>query len=127
MSHGKDCFLDRESLGVEFQKPKFKHDYVEYAETWGEADTIARLKDATIAVINKVPMTAKVLGELPNLKLIAVAATGTDVVDKAAAKARGILVTNVKGYAPYHRSRTLFSLDFCSQPQSGSLCPDQAQ
>ena len=110
----KIAFLDRESLGVEFQKPKFLHDYVEYAETWGEEQTVARLQDITIAVINKVPMTAKVLAQLPKLKLIAVAATGTDVVDKAAAKARGILVTNVKGYAhttvPEHCLALIFAL-----------------
>ncbi|MDI9409304.1 MAG: D-2-hydroxyacid dehydrogenase [Candidatus Pacebacteria bacterium] len=110
----KIVFLDRESLGVEFQKPQFKHDYVEYAETWGEAETITRLKDATIAVINKVPMTANVLSQLPHLKLIAVAATGTDVVDKAAAKSKGVLVTNVKGYAhttvPEHCLALIFAL-----------------
>ncbi len=70
---------------------------------------VARLKDATIAIINKVPMRADTLKQLPKLKLIAVAATGTDVVDKAYCKANGITVVNIRNYAfntvPEHVSR----------------------
>ncbi len=58
-----------------------------------------RLRGATIAIINKVPLTGELLARLPGLRLIAVAATGTDVVDKKACAARGITVTNIQGYA----------------------------
>ena len=75
---------------------------------------VARLKDATIAIINKVPMRADTLKQLPKLKLIAVAATGTDVVDKAYCKANGITVVNIRNYAfntvPEHVLALIFAL-----------------
>lgn len=46
-----------------------------------------RLVGATIAILNKVSIIAAVLERLPQLKLIAVAATGTDCIDKAACAA----------------------------------------
>ena len=74
-------FLDRGTLGAELRAPGFPHSYQEYAAT--PAQLVAeRLRDATIAIINKVPMPAETLAQLPKLRLIAVAATGTDIVDK---------------------------------------------
>jgi glycerate dehydrogenase len=70
-------FLDRGTLGAELRAPGFPHSYQEYAAT--PAQLVAeRLRDATIAIINKVPMPAETLAQLPKLRLIAVAATGTD-------------------------------------------------
>ena len=113
MSH-HIVMLDRTTLGVEFQKPNFPHAYQEYPETFGEDSVLERLKDANIAVVNKVPMTASVLAKLPKLKLIAVAATGTDIVDKAAAKKHGVSVCNIRGYAhttvPEHSLALIFAL-----------------
>ena len=75
---------------------------------------VERLKDATIAIINKVPMRAETLKQLPKLKLIAVAATGTDVVDKAYCKQNGIAVVNIRNYAfntvPEHVLALMFAL-----------------
>ena len=75
---------------------------------------VDRLKDATIAIINKVPMRADTLKQLPKLKLIAVAATGTDVVDKAYCKEHGITVVNIRNYAfntvPEHVLALMFAL-----------------
>ena len=88
----KIVFLDRESLDATLKPFSFENDYVEHESTWTPEDTVARLKGAEIALINKVPMRAEVLKQLPDLKLIAVAATGTDVVDKAQAKAQGFKV-----------------------------------
>jgi glycerate dehydrogenase len=64
-------------------------------------ETIDRLAGATIAVTNKVVIDQAILNspEIRELKLIAVAATGTDIIDKAAAAKRGIKVCNVPGYA----------------------------
>src|SRR5207253_1607061 len=62
-------------------------------------DVAARLAGATIAITNKVPLAADVLERLPGLKLVAVAATGTDCVDKAACHRLGIAVSNIRGYA----------------------------
>ena len=107
-------FLDRESVDANVRKPNFPHTYKEYESTWTPDEIVARLKDATIAIINKVPMRADVLKQLPKLKLIAVAATGTDVVDKAYCKEHGITVVNIRNYAfntvPEHVIALIFAL-----------------
>lgn len=107
-------FLDRESVGANVRKPDFPHSYKEYEATWTSEEIIDRLKDATIAIINKVPMRAETLKQLPKLKLIAVAATGTDVVDKAYCKEAGIAVVNIRNYAfntvPEHVVALMFAL-----------------
>jgi glycerate dehydrogenase len=66
-------------------------------------DLRERLKAQAVAVTNKVPMDQAVLGsaEARELKLIAVAATGTDIIDRQAAKNLGIKVCNVPGYATH--------------------------
>ena len=106
-------FLDRESLGADLRGASFPHDYVEHEAT-ASHEIVERLKDATICVTNKVPLRAETLAQLPNLKLIAVAATGTDVIDKAAAKERGITVVNIRNYAfntvPEHVIALMFAL-----------------
>ncbi len=107
-------FLDRESVGANVRKPDFPHSYKEYEATWTPEEIVDRLKDATIAIINKVPMRAETLKQLPKLKLIAVAATGTDVVDKAYCKEAGIAVVNIRNYAfntvPEHVIALMFAL-----------------
>jgi glycerate dehydrogenase len=106
--------LDRESVGANVRKPEFPHTYTEHESTWTQEEIVDRLKDASIAIINKVPMRADTLKQLPNLKLIAVAATGTDVVDKAYCKENGITVVNIRNYAfntvPEHVLALMFAL-----------------
>jgi glycerate dehydrogenase len=112
MSH-KIVFLDRETLDANLRKPNFPHDYVEYAQS-SPADVVERLKGATIAITNKVPLREDTLKQLPDLKLIAVAATGTDVIDKAYTTANGIAVSNIRNYAfntlPEHVIALIFAL-----------------
>jgi glycerate dehydrogenase len=60
---------------------------------------IERSKDADVVITNKVVYTKKVIEALPNLKMICVAATGTNNIDIVAATERGIKVKNVKGYS----------------------------
>jgi glycerate dehydrogenase len=91
-------FLERDTLTVEPRRPSFEHEWRDYGST-RPAEVFERLKDATVAVVNKVPMRAEVLERLPELKLIAVAATGTDNIDLEFCRARGIEVRNVRGYA----------------------------
>lgn len=59
---------------------------------------IERAKDAEVVFTNKTPLTAEILKALPNLKFIGVLATGYNVVDVDAAKAQGIVVTNIPTY-----------------------------
>ncbi|MFT5299606.1 MAG: glycerate dehydrogenase [Mariniblastus sp.] len=61
-------------------------------------ETVERSLDADILLTNKVVLDADVLAKLPNLKFIAVTATGYNVVDVKAATARGIPVSNVPVY-----------------------------
>ena len=58
-----------------------------------------RLRGADIAFVNKVRLNRDVLFGARNLKFVGVLATGYDVVDTAAAKERGIVVTNVPAYS----------------------------
>ena len=57
-----------------------------------------RLRGASVAISNKVLLDAEVMAANPQLKLILVAATGTNNVDLAAARAQGITVCNCQGY-----------------------------
>jgi glycerate dehydrogenase len=106
-------FLDRGTLDVELRTPNFPHCYREYALTRAP-EIVERLKDATIAIINKVALRKETLLQLPKLKLIAVAATGTDVIDKNYCREAGITVVNVRNYAfntvPEHVFALIFAL-----------------
>ena len=57
-------------------------------------------------------LTADVLAQAPKLKLIAVAATGTDNIDLAACQQRGIVVSNVRNYAKHTVPEHTFALIF---------------
>ena len=91
-------FLDRSTLQATLRRPSFDHTWAEHATTALE-QTVARLRDATIVLTNKAPLRAEALAQLPKLKLIAVAATGYDIVDVAACRERGIAVCNIRNYA----------------------------
>jgi glycerate dehydrogenase len=79
-----------------------------------EEQVLPRLQHASVAIVNKVPLTATILQQLPQLKLICVAATGVNNVDLPAAARQGIVVTNVRGYAntavPQHVMALLLQL-----------------
>ena len=96
----KIVFLDRETLApqITLKRPAFEHELVEYDRTAPD-QVAARLQGASIVITNKVAITADVIAQVPTLKLVAVAATGTDVVDKATCAQRGIVVSNIRGYA----------------------------
>ena len=71
------------------------HDRISYVESPVIAQTIG---DADIAVTNKPPISRDTMDRCPNLKLIAVLATGYNVIDYNYAKTKGILVVNVPTY-----------------------------
>jgi len=91
-------FLERNTFNIPFRRPDFDHEWVEYGES-DETQVVDRLRDATIAICNKVALRADALAQLPKLKLIAVAATGTDNVDIDYCRAHNIAVCNTRGYA----------------------------
>jgi len=67
-------------------------------ERTARAELRERALGAEIVLTNKFVLDASALSELPGLRYIGVTATGTNVVDRAAASARGIAVTNVPSY-----------------------------
>lgn len=69
-----------------------------YERTETEAEAIARIGGSEIVLVNKVPITRRIVDACPNLKLICVQATGYNLVDCSACTRRGILVTNVPTY-----------------------------
>ncbi len=71
---------------------------------------LERAGGADVIVTNKVPVTAEDLGRLVKLKMIAVTATGYNVVDVAAARVRGIPVCNVPVYATAGVAQFTFAL-----------------
>ncbi len=108
-------FLDRDTIApnIHLRKPVFEHSWADYPQTYPE-QIAERLENATIAVVNKVTIRRAVIEQLPQLKLIAVAATGTDIIDKHVCHERGITISNVRGYAvntvPEHTFALILSL-----------------
>ena len=91
-------FLERNTFNIPFRRPAFDHEWVEFGET-APGEVVDRLAHATIAICNKVGLRAEALSQLPQLRLIAVAATGVDNVDVAFCHAHNIAVCNTRGYA----------------------------
>ena len=59
----------------------------------------ARIAQADAVITNKVPITAEIMDACPKMRYIGVTATGYNIVDVAAARERGIIVTNVPAYS----------------------------
>jgi len=102
-------FLDSGSLKAEIREAAFEHTWTNFPTT--SPDQVAeRLAPATIAVTNKVPVRADALTRAKSLRLIAVAATGTDIVDLAACRSRNIVVQNIRNYANASLPEHVFAL-----------------
>lgn len=88
-----------------------------YPRTETEEETIARIGDHEIVLVNKVPITEKVLENCPNIRLICVQATGYNVIDCDACARRGIPVTNVLSYgtAAVAQFTLALMLEICHQ------------
>lgn len=102
-------FLERNSVKAQFRQPEFEHTYAEYPITSAQ-EVVQRLQDATIAIVNKVPVRADALAQLPKLRMIAMAATGYDCVDIAECRKRGIAVANIRNYAVHTVPEHVFAL-----------------
>jgi glycerate dehydrogenase len=105
--------LERDSVIADFRRPAFPHEWVDYPMS-APAQAVERLQGATIAVINKVPLPAVAVDALKSLKMVAVMATGTNIVDLEACRQRSIVVSNIRGYAdhtvPEHALALLLAL-----------------
>lgn len=94
-------FLDFASMGAEDLDTQGLHhcfDSLTLHDSTSQEQVIERTQSCQVMLVNKVKITADHLSELPQLKLILVSATGTDNIDKQAARDRGISVCNVTAY-----------------------------
>ena len=73
------------------------------------SQTVQRIDDAQIILVNKVLITKEVIDSCPNLKYIGLCSTGTNVVDLDYAHQKGITVTNVPSYSTAGVSQLVFS------------------
>jgi len=105
----KIVFLDRASLGAKVRKPSFAHTWHDHERTLPH-ELRERLAEATIVVTNKVALRADALDATPSLRMIAVAATGTDIVDVAACRQRNVVVSNIRNYAIASLPEHVFAL-----------------
>jgi glycerate dehydrogenase len=111
----KIVFLDRTSLSPQtVLKPlPFPHTLEVFEQTL-PGEVAERIADAEIVITNKVKLSRAAIESSPHLKLVAIAATGTDNVDLAACRERGIVVSNIRGYAihtvPEHTFALIFAL-----------------
>ncbi|RJX33304.1 MAG: D-2-hydroxyacid dehydrogenase [Oxalobacter sp.] len=111
----KIVFLDRDTLSPQttLRRPTFEHTLQVYGRT-APYEVAARIADAEILIVNKVRLTPELLAAAPKLRMVAVAATGTDNVDIAACAAKDIVVSNIRNYAvvtvPEHTFALIFAL-----------------
>ena len=105
----KIVFLDRDSLLAAVRQPAFLHAWREYPATV-PGEVVERLRGATIAITNKVPLRAAELAQLPDLQMVAICATGTDNVDLDACRAHGIVASNIRNYSLVSVPEHVFAL-----------------
>jgi len=106
----KIVFLDRSTLGNDISLDEFNEfgEVVTYDFT-NEDETLSRVKDADIVVTNKVVINSDTMNK-SKIKLICVAATGTNNVDLEHASSKNIEVKNVAGYSTSSVSQLTFSI-----------------
>ena len=80
---------------------------------WTKSNEVSsRIKQADIVITNKVKIDKEAMRQATKLKLICIAATGTDHVDLAYARKKGIVVTNVAGYSTQSVVNVTFAMFF---------------
>ena len=106
-------FLDRDTLAdsVTLKAIPFEHELDVFARTSPE-QVAERIASATIVITNKVALRREHLAQAPHLRLIAIAATGSDNIDLAAAREQGITVSNIRDYAVRSVPEHVFALIF---------------
>lgn len=89
--------LDRDTLVNRPFDFDFPHTLSSYGTTEAH-ETLKRIRGADIVITNKVVISAQAFAENPQLKLVAVTATGVNNVDIEAAKQNGTAVCNIRAY-----------------------------
>ncbi|MGN0190577.1 MAG: D-2-hydroxyacid dehydrogenase [Candidatus Cryptobacteroides sp.] len=96
----KIVFLDAATIGEDISlEPIASLGDLTCWQTSTPQESLARVKEAEVLIINKVKVTAELIDAAPNLKLICEAATGVNNIDLGYAASRNIPVRNVAGYS----------------------------
>ena len=107
----KIVILEANSLGKDVDLTAFeKLGEVTVYEQSNSLDTPEKIKDADIIIVNKVPMNEQTLSGAENLKMIALTATGYNIVDQKYTQDRHIAVANVSGYSTDSVAQHTFAL-----------------
>ena len=107
----KIVFLDTDTIGkVDNMKLLSKLGKVEAYESTEPDKVVERCLGKEIVIVNKVQLDSKILEQLPDLKLICVAATGVNNVDLNCAESNGIEVKNVTGYSTDSVAQITFTM-----------------
>lgn len=107
----KIVFLDATTMGNDIDLELFQQfGIIEVFETTTVSERVEHISDAKIILTNKVVIDKEVMDACPNLGLICITATGTNNVDLAYAKEKGIVVKNVAGYSTASVAQTTMML-----------------
>ena len=106
---------------LSWEEMKQLGDCVIYDRT-SPAEVLERSRGAEILLTNKTVLNADTINALPDLRYIGVLATGFNIVDTEAAKARGVIVTNIPAYSTDSVAQMVFAhlLNICQQVQHHS-------
>lgn len=109
----KIVFLDADSLGSDADYSEFEKlgEVVKYPVSSPE-EVPARIADADVIAVNKVPVNEMTIGTAENLKLVCVTATGTNNLDKDYLARRGIEWRNAAGYSTESVAQHTFAMLF---------------
>ena len=104
-------FLDKSTFPkkVRFPKIKFKNKFKGYDFTEG-SQVISRIRKAHVIITNKIKLSNKDLSKAANLELIAITATGTNIIDLEYCKKNNIFVCNLRDYASTAVAEHVFAL-----------------
>ncbi len=104
-------FLDAKTVGeVANFRVLEKQGNLEIFEQTDQEQVVERCKAKEVIITNKVVLDKEILKQLPDLKLICIAATGIDNVDTRYAAENDIQVKNVKGYSTESVAQHTFSM-----------------
>lgn len=106
----KGAFVDASTLGGDIELSLLTELSCRCWATTSPEQMVERVIDADYIITNKVVIDADMMAQLPKLKLICVAATGTNNIDLEAADKLGITVRNVTDYAGSSIAQLVFSL-----------------
>ena len=104
-------FLDRDTFspGIHFSAIEQQASSLTCYGMTAPHQVVERCRDAEVVISNKVLLSADTLKQLPQLKLVCIAATGTNNIDLTAAQQLGIAVANVAGYARHTVPQYVFA------------------